>query len=66
MNIKSNQTWFGDLTSDGNQTGDENEETCIHDGEKNELLSNAGGSVENVQSLRNIGSEDGGIHGEFS
>ena len=65
MNIKSNQTWFGDLTSDGNQTGDENEETCIHDGEKNELLSNAGGSVENVQSLRNIGSEDGGIHGEF-
>ena len=54
MNIKSNQTWF-----------DENEETCIHDGEKNELLSNAGGSVENVQSLRNIGSEDGGIHGEF-
>ena len=38
MNIKSNQTWFGDLTSDGNQTGDENEETCIHDGEKIDLL----------------------------
>ncbi len=27
LNIKSDQTWFDDLTSYGNQRGDENEET---------------------------------------
>ena len=41
LNIKSDQTWFDDLTSYGNHRGDENEETFIHDGEKFELWTNA-------------------------
>ena len=30
LNIKSDQTWFDDITSYRNQRGDENEETFIH------------------------------------